>query len=189
MIFDFIKKRAGKADFEALFAPHINSLYGVACGWTTDPHAAEDLVQELAIKVSQRVDEMRTIEKLHPWLVTIMYRMFVDNYRRHKNSPLVLVDSEQLQALENHEDHAIEFSDELETEQLKAQLKVALDRLDPDLRCTLVLFELEGYSLRDIAEIQGIEVGTVKSRLHRAKEKLKNSINLEPFAHDSRFNK
>jgi len=188
MIFDFIKKREGKADFDTLFAPHINSLYGIACGWTSDPHTAEDLVQELAIKVAQRLDEMHTIEKLHPWLVTIMYRMFVDNYRRHKNSPVVLVGSEQLQALENHEDHAVNFSDELETEQLKVQLKVALGRLDPELRATLVLFELEGYSLRDIAEIQGIELGTVKSRLHRAKEKLKNSIDLEPFTGESRFN-
>ena len=192
MILNFFKKNSApdrQPQFEELFMPHMGSLYGIACGWTSDTHAAEDLVQELAIKVSQRVAEMRTIEKLHPWLVTIMYRMFVDSYRRQKNSPVTLVGKEQLHELENHEDHAVDFDDALDNEQLKVQLRVALNRLEPELRATLVLFELEGYSLKDIAEIQGIGLGTVKSRLHRAKDKLKNSLNWEPFGNEPRVNK
>ena len=188
MILDIFKRRTAQSEFEALFSPHLNSLYGIACGWTSDPQGAEDLVQELAVKVFQRLDEMRTIEKLHPWLVTIMYRMFVDDFRRHKNSPLMLVGDEQLQALVNHPDQGIEFHDEVDAKQLKTLLKVALGRLDPDLRATLILFELEGFSLKEVADIQGLEVGTVKSRLHRAKEKLKNSLDWEPFAGESRLN-
>jgi RNA polymerase sigma-70 factor (ECF subfamily) len=192
MIIDFFKKQpkpAQDASFEQLFAPHISSLFGIACGWTSDHHAAEDLLQELAIKVSQRMDDMRTIEKLRPWLVTVMYRMFIDTHRRHKNSPLILLDSDQHQLLENSEDHATQFNDESEVDQLKAQLKAALSQLDPESRATITLYELEGFSLKEIADIQHISIGTVKSRLHRAKEKLKSSLEWEPFAGESRFNK
>lgn len=187
MILDIFKRRSAQSEFEALFSPHINSLYGIACGWTSDPQGAEDLVQELAVKVFQRLDEMRTIEKLHPWLVTIMYRMFVDDLRRHKNSPVLLVGDEQLQELTNHHEQASDFQDEVDAQKLKVLLQVALGRLDPDLRATLVLFELEGFSLKEIADIQGLQVGTVKSRLHRAKEKLKNSLDWEPFGGEPRY--
>lgn len=159
--------------YTALVRPHIAALHRVAWRWTRNRHAAEDLVQDTLLKVVDRIAEMRRIEQLRPWLVKVMYRHFVDLYRRDKRSPV---------------DHAIEVrpdltagADPIEALEWQQMLAGALECLEPDHRDVILLHDVEGYTGPEVAEILGISPGTVKSRLHRARERLKNLIDPGTF--------
>lgn len=161
--------------FEELFAPHIDQLYRIAFRWTQDQSEAEDLVQDVAIKLMDQVDTLQALDKPLPWISKVMYRMFVDNYRRKQIMPIS--DSEATEEAESDESPI----EETLRGQLGQKLLLALEELDGPQRTAFTLFELEGYKLQEIAEIQEVSIGTVKSRVHRAKESLKKSLSLQPF--------
>ncbi len=169
--------------FSLLFSPHIPMLYRMAYQWTLNGDDAEDLVQELASKMINKVDQLKSIEQLRPWLVKVMYRIFVDRYRRRKNSPVVFennLDDQQIinnsLITDNHDPEA-----KLHSSNLKNTLIAELKKIEPNPAAALFLFEVEGYTLAEIADIQGISEGTVKSRIFRAKRNLKKIISLGTF--------
>ncbi|MCA1798868.1 MAG: RNA polymerase sigma factor [Xanthomonadaceae bacterium] len=162
-----------KRIYTALVRPHISALQRVAWRWTRDRQAAEDLVQDVLLKVVDHIAEMRTIEQLRPWLVKIMYRRFVDLYRRDTRSP---VD----RAVEADPDRAA-GPDPIEAFEWQQLLAGALAQLEPDHRDVILLHDVEGYTGPEVAEILEINEGTVKSRLHRARERLKNLIDPGTF--------
>ncbi len=169
-------------NFEQLFGPHITPLFKVAYQWTLNAEDAEDLVQELALKLVSRVDEMSSVDKLRPWLVKIMYRIFVDEFRRKQARPLAyehLLEEDFLKSLTISDDSNPE-SDAMRM-QLGLQLVSSLKQLDKEQAATLFLFEVEGYSLKEIAEIQDVSEGTVKSRLHRGRKIMKNHLEIGTF--------
>ncbi|WP_144392127.1 RNA polymerase sigma factor [Pleionea sediminis] len=166
-----------KKTFEELFAPQIKPLFKVAYQWTLNSQDAEDLVQELALRVVDRVDEMNAIEKLRPWLVKIMYRLFVDEIRKKNARPLAyehLVDEEVMKNL--FVDSGSDPEAIVAIDQLGRELIANLKQLEHEQAVTLFLFEVEGYSLKEIADIQSVSEGTVKSRLHRGRKIMKKQL-------------
>ena len=181
-ILAFTSKRTEQAHFERMMRPHLEQLYRVAYRFTGSPHDAEDLVQDLLIKIYPRREELKKVEKLRPWLVRVMYNLFIDNQRRHSRSPVHLaVDNnendeglgplEQITACEstNPETASVRDSD-------IHQLQAALSHLSDDHRLVLSLHDIEGYTLEEMTGIVGCPIGTLKSRLHRARARLRELL-------------
>ena len=169
--------------FSALIEPHMESLYRQAwrlCGNTPD---AEDLLQELMIKIYPRLDEAAKIDKLRPWMARILFNLFIDGKRRNTRSPLHLV-------VDNNPDSTPGPSlDEMASshpgpEQCQAQddsqraLLAAVARLNDEQRQVLTLHDMEGFTLLELSGILDCPLGTLKSRLHRAREKVKQDLGL-----------
>lgn len=162
-----------KRTYTALVRPHIAALHRVAWRWTRDRQTAEDLVQDLLLKVVDHIAEMRRIEQLRPWLVKVMYRRFVDLYRRDTRSP---IDS----TTEADPDRAA-GPDPIEALEWQQLLAGALAQLEPDHRDVILLHDMEGYTGPEVAEILDLNEGTVKSRLHRARERLRSLVDPGTF--------
>lgn len=80
--------RGDAAEFDRLLREHIPSLYRSAYRWTGTVHRAEDLVQELLVRLYPRVAELRELDRVQPWAMRVMYRIFVDQLRRERSSPV-----------------------------------------------------------------------------------------------------
>lgn len=178
-IIKFFEMRAAREHrFSELVRPHIGSLYRMAYRWTQDRDDAEDLVQEALTKLVGRVDDMERVEKLGPWLVKVQYRCFVDLYRKRSRSPdgenpgwradTDLLD-ERIAALP-------EGADVIRRLELQRDLARAMEGLSGEQRDVILLHDTEGYSIDEVASIMEISAGTVKSRLHRAREQLKKYL-------------
>ncbi|MEW6015956.1 MAG: sigma-70 family RNA polymerase sigma factor [Candidatus Zixiibacteriota bacterium] len=172
---DHKKERFNK---EALI--HLDSLYRTALRMTRNENEAEDLVQETFLKAYRFWDKFEEGSNCRAWLFKILTNIFINNYRAKSRTPQVVefedVDDDflfgQLAALgpsENPEQHffAKVFDDDV---------KRAIEDLPEDFRLVVVLSFLEGFSYEEIAEIAGLNIGTVKSRLHRGRKLLQKAL-------------
>lgn len=174
--------KSEKEQFTKLLSPHIEIMYRMAYLWTRSQQDAEDLVQDVLIRLVNRVEEMLVVEQLRPWLLKVLYNRFVDLYRRQQTSPIVdLNTSDGNIRTEDPIQRAAADGDEVDRLHLRQALAKALETLDDDQRDVVLLHFVEGYTALEIAEILEVNVGTVKSRLQRAKTKLKNFFQAGPF--------
>ena len=156
-----------RARFEALALPHLDAAYSLARWLSRSSADAEDIVQEAMLRAFRAFDGARP-ETLRPWLLAIVRNCFRDHVGRRG----------QTQPLDDHA-HALRFAGpDPETEAAWASERRRLDAvlalLPPDFREVLVLRELEDLSYRQIAEIVDAPIGTVMSRLARARALLKD---------------
>lgn len=161
--------------FTAMVRPHIGLMYRMAYRWTQNRDEAEDLVQDVLTRLVNRMHELSRVEKLSPWLVKVLYRRYVDLYRRQAKSP---IDSDFNWHSDDplYQEQLVDTHDRLHRLELQRVLNQALATLDDDQRDVVLLHDVEGHSVLDVADILDISVGTVKSRLHRARKKLKFSL-------------
>ena len=185
----FLKKRAPQphanaaAEFDGLLREHVPALYRAAYRWTGAVDRAEDLVQELLVRLFPKLDELRRLEKIRPWALRVMYRIFVDQVRRDRSSPVQFGgDSRE----DTGEEEGQEFIDPTEgpAELLEQQLTqervvAAWASLGEEHRVVLSMHDIEDYSLPELSEIMGVPIGTLKSRLHRARAKLRELLATE----------
>lgn len=176
-----MRGRAAERSFEALVLPHLNRLYQLAYRFTNSPDDAEDLVQALLVKMIPQEDKLRTIDKLGPWLARSLYHLYIDQVRHRATLPLDLSadDSEEALAEQPLDDGA---SPEAQTEQLLTQEHIAeaLAQLPEEQRAIVAWHDIEGYTLEELAEQHQIPLGTLKSRLHRARGRLR-ALLMKPF--------
>lgn len=175
------KGQTERLAFEILVRPHLKPLFRLAYRLTRSREDAEDLIQELLLKLYPRRDELMGVERLRPWLARVMYRIFIDNHRRYTRSPVHLaVDYGSDDPIADPVDSLISTGDspEQETEQrvLTRHLIVVIDRLSEDHRHVLSLYDIEGYTLEEMQEILHCPIGTLKSRLHRARARLRELL-------------
>jgi RNA polymerase sigma-70 factor (ECF subfamily) len=165
------------ANFERLLRPHFDRLYRLANRLTGSKPEAEDLFQDVLVKVYPRLDELIDIDKPGPWLGRIMYNLFVDNQRRYARQRLVAV-SEQSLPRESVEAFPGTDDPHLDRERLDdiMRLERALSQLSNDHRLVVLLHDTEGYQLNEIQELTGTPIGTLKSRLHRARARLRDLL-------------
>lgn len=161
---------ASENSFEALALPHLEFVYRIARRLTRDHHEAEDLVQETYLKAYAAFGrfEMREFG-IRPWLLRILNNAFLNRQQRVSRRPRS-TDQQTLDEL-----HARELSfepPELDFEHLDGEVKRALDSLSPEFRSVLLLWATMEFGYKEIAEILDIPVGTVMSRLHRARQYL-----------------
>ena len=163
--------------FERLVRPHFDRLYRLAWRLTGAKPEAEDLFQELLIKAYGKLDDLVEIEEPGSWLCRVMYNLFIDEQRRFARRRMHTVEEGQLagEGLENLPggDNPV-----LENERLERirRLDNALARLSDEHRIVVLLHDTEGYKMSEIEELTGIPVGTIKSRLHRARARLRQIL-------------
>jgi RNA polymerase sigma-70 factor (ECF subfamily) len=166
---------AGRSfDEEAL--PHLDALYRVALRLTADTSQAEDLVQDTMLKAYRAWKQYRPGTNAKGWLLTILRNTFINDYRRRKHEPVAM----NLEAIEPHalyrsmqeaDPEGTFFSQIVDDKVLEA-----IDALDPEFREVLVLSDVEGMRYAEIAETLQIPIGTVKSRLFRARRQLQAEL-------------
>lgn len=166
--------------FERLLKPHLKTLYRLAYRYTGSRDDAEDLVQDLLLKLYPRLQEIQTVDRLEPWLARVLYRLFVDQYRRQQRSPIdTMFDEDVVYGI--HASTTAGPAEVVNMELTQQLLSDAMGRLKQDHRIPLILHEIEGYNLQEISDILDVPVGTIKSRLNRARSKLREIVrNMEP---------
>ncbi|MEJ2257354.1 MAG: RNA polymerase sigma factor [Woeseiaceae bacterium] len=165
------------ATFERLVRPHFDRLWRLAFRLTGRRAEAEDLFQELLIKAYGKLDDIVAIDEPGSWLSRVMYNLFIDERRRFARRRLHTVEegslpADGLQGMAGDEDPV---RDNERLDQIEA-LDSALAQLSEEHRIVVLLHDTEGYKLEEIHKIMDIPVGTVKSRLHRARARLREIL-------------
>jgi RNA polymerase sigma-70 factor (ECF subfamily) len=172
------------AEFERLLRPHVPTFYRSAYRWTGAVDRAEDLVQQLLVRLYPRLAELRALEQVRPWALRVMYRIFVDELRRSRASPVQFgaedVNGEQTGAAdEAWLDTGPEPAELVEQQLTQERLLRAWEQLGEEHRAVLSMHDIEDYTLPELAQIMDIPLGTLKSRLHRARARLRELLAAE----------
>ena len=163
--------------FERLVRPHFDRLYRLAWRLTGRKAEAEDLFQELLIKAFGKLDDLVQIDEPGSWLCRVMYNLFIDERRRFARRRLHTVEEgaltgDGLAGLPGPDDPAF---DQQRLEKVQ-RLDKALAQLSDDHRIVVLLHDAEGYKLTEIEALTGTPMGTIKSRLHRARARLREIL-------------
>ncbi len=168
------------AAFEELVQRHQTQIYRVAYRLAGNHDDAEDLAQEAIVEAFRAFDRYQPGTYFDRWLYRIMSRTFIDTVRRRNRRPVVSLDApiggegDSLIALigDSSQDpqHLTEMVD------LDGAIQAALDRLPEEFRTAVVLADVEGLSYDEVAAALRCPVGTVRSRLHRARQMLREAL-------------
>jgi RNA polymerase sigma-70 factor (ECF subfamily) len=166
--------------FERIVRPHFDRLYRLAWRLTGSKAEAEDLFQELLIKAFGKLDDLVAIEEPGSWLSRVMYNLFIDERRRFAKRRMHTVaegslPGDGLTGLAGGSDPVRENQ---RLEKLK-RLDAALAQLSDEHRQIVLLHDTEGYKLAEIQDLTGTPIGTVKSRLHRARARLRDILDAD----------
>lgn len=157
--------------------PHFDRLYRLAWRLTGRKAEAEDLFQELLIKAFDKLDDLVGIEQPGPWLARVMYNLFIDERRRFARRRLHTIEDGQLpgDGLEGlpGAENPVHDNERMDTIR---RLDTALSKLSDEHRLIVLLHDAEGYKMTEIQALTGIPLGTVKSRLHRARSRLREIL-------------
>jgi RNA polymerase sigma factor (sigma-70 family) len=162
---------SGTDSFEALLRPHLERLYRLAYRFTGARDQAEDLVQELCVRLFPRLEELRALDAPGPWLARALHNLFVDQVRRQARSPVTAMDE-----LPEVPAEAPGPDERAFAELTLARIEMALSQLPADQRAVLAWHDIEGYTLEELADSHDLPLGTLKSRLHRARAALRQLL-------------
>lgn len=175
---------AGDNSFEGLALPHIEAVYRIARRMARDEHEAEDLVQETYLK-AQRAFASFTVREfgIMPWLLRILHNTFLNRQSRRLRGPRST--DHRLLAEVEAGDSGQPLLPQLDFDRLDGEVKRALDALPDEFRSVIVLWSTMEFSYKEIADILRVPIGTVMSRLHRARQQLARA--LREFATEHRL--
>lgn len=159
--------------------PHENALYNYALKISGNSDDAQDLVQETYYKAYRHFDKFQAGTNSKAWMFMILKNSFINDYRKSKREPYKL-DYEQIQNFYENvkSDRAQEnnLDKEYYNDLLDDELTAAIDQLPTKMREVFLLCDLEGYSYEETAEFVNCPIGTVRSRLHRARHMLQEIL-------------
>jgi RNA polymerase sigma factor (sigma-70 family) len=169
--------------FETLVRPHFDAMYRAARRMTRSPHDAEDLVQEVCLKVFGRLDELELIEFRQAWLLKVLYHEFIDTQRRTGRSPVDIAPTGTESEVPDLIAEGTPQPDEMvDREQRIEHVLRAMQCLDAD-QCSLVaMHDIEGYSIDELCMLTGMPAGTIKAQLHRTRMKLGRLLSNDAIA-------
>lgn len=165
--------------FNTEFMPHVNSMYNFAYRLTFDEDDAKDLVQDTYLKAFRFIESFQQGTNAKAWLFRILKNSFINDYRKKRKEP-AKVDYQEVETYYNSEDVDRQITPDLRVESLQDmigdEISNALNALDVDFRTVIILCDLEGFKYDEMAKILDIPIGTVRSRLHRARNLLKEKL-------------
>jgi len=165
--------------FNNEFLPHIRSMYNFGYRLTLDQDDAKDLVQDTYLKAYRFIESFQKGTNAKAWLFRILKNSFINDYRKKSKEP-PKVDYQEVETYYNSEDVDRQITPDLRVEALKDmigdEISNALNALDVDFRTVIILCDLEGFKYEEMAKILDIPIGTVRSRLHRARQLLKEKL-------------
>lgn len=164
--------------FELLVGPHIAAVRRIAFAFCHHRASADEVAQDALLKAYRFLNAFRG-GALGPWLFSVTRSVCHDWYRHQKSRG-------RMMEVELNEDQDLEPSDSpdslLGARTENEQLWVAIRSLEPKFRVPLVLFEMEGLSYEEVARIEGVPVGTVRSRLSRGRKRLLEILSVPSVA-------
>jgi RNA polymerase sigma-70 factor (ECF subfamily) len=160
---------------------HLADLRAAAAAMTRNPHDAEDLVQETYTKAYANFGQFRAGSNARAWLLRILTNTFINGYRRRQREPVRVcitgLEDGQLTRGWAGRGLAPRSAEEMALDRLPDSSVIgALKELPQDFRTTVYLSDMEGFSYREVADIMRCPVGTVMSRLHRARGQLRGQL-------------
>jgi RNA polymerase sigma-70 factor (ECF subfamily) len=169
------------ARFEREAVPMLDGFYRHAMKLTHDHADAEDLLQETAAKAFAGFGSFRDGTNLGGWLYRIMLNCHISGYRRQQRRPVQwLTDSitdGQIMSQALHSSAGLRSAEDLALDHLEdSDIKTAMQALSERMRTTVYLADVEGLRFREIAALTGVPIGTVMSRLHRARRQLRRLL-------------
>lgn len=173
-------QREKEKTFEQEFLPHIDSMYNFAYRLTFDEDDAKDLVQDTYLKAFRFIESFEKGTNAKAWLFRILKNSFINDFRKKSKQP-AKVDYQEVETFYNSEDVDKSITTDLRIETVQDmigdEISNALNSLDVDFRTVIILCDLEGFKYDEMAKILDIPIGTVRSRLHRARNLLKERLN------------
>lgn len=159
-----------------------DAVYGVALRYMRRTDLADDVTQDAFLRAYDALDTFRNEDGhgFKSWLLRIATNRALDVLRYEGRRPAssldAALDSEESswEPAESRDEHPVELAEQAA---LRRHLETALGELPEDQRLAVILFDIEGFSYEEIAEIAGVAVGTVKSRLHRGRSRLRDILN------------
>ena len=160
-------KEKSEHEFEKFFKSYLNRIYTVVYRVVGNPATAEDLTQEVMMKVYNNIHKFKEKSQLSSWVFRIAYNHAVSHLRRHKHT----------ESIDDYEgaikDAAEKHLDYLEREELSNYIKKKMLMLPENYRVALTLYHFKEMPYQEIAYVMGINIGTVKTYIHRGRNELK----------------
>jgi RNA polymerase sigma-70 factor (ECF subfamily) len=160
---------------------YADRAYGFAYGLCGNEAEARELTQEAFVKIFERAEQFDATQSLETWFLTVLKNVFRDSLRRWERKSRVSLDAPIGEDGESAADSLPDANEEamldrLEREESAARLHRALETLTPDARAIVALVDMEGLGYEEAAEALGLPLGTVRSRLNRAREVLRRRL-------------
>ena len=165
-------RRGDHEAFERLVRAAQHRIYGIALRMLRDRTEAEEVAQEVFLRVHRSARDFRGDSKLSTWLYTITSRLCLARLARPERRARTVTSDE----LPEIPDTQADPSATVESGELRSALERCIGELDEDRRIVVVLRDIHGLPYEEIATALGIELGTVRSRLHRARAELKDRL-------------
>lgn len=169
------KQRQLYEDFEREAIPHMDALFNFALKMTGDSDEADDLVQETYLKAFRFFDKFEKGTNCKAWLFRIMKNTYINKYRKETKEP----DKVDYEDVENYYENvkpsstdSAHLEKDIYDNLLDDELSEAINSLPEDFKTVVILCDIEGFTYEEIADFIDVPVGTVRSRLHRARKML-----------------
>jgi RNA polymerase sigma-70 factor (ECF subfamily) len=166
--------------FEAEALPLLSGMYSAAYRLTRNPADAEDLVQETFLRAYRAFHQFEPGTNLKAWLYRILMNTFINSYRKRQREPQTVSDEEIADWYLYSKMNEAGLEPSAETAVIESlpdeEVQEALSSLPEQFRAAVLLADVEGFSYKEIAEITGVPIGTVMSRLHRGRKALQKRL-------------
>jgi RNA polymerase sigma factor (sigma-70 family) len=159
-----------QVQFDRIVMPHLDEAYNLARWLAGNDHDAEDIAQEACVRAFRFIGGFRGGNS-RAWLLAIVRNTAFTWLKKNRPPAVVSMESDKLAEIEEPSEAA-----PLPARVDAAVLRAALEELPPEFREAIVLRELEGMAYKEIAEVAGVPIGTVMSRLARARRLLQNYL-------------
>lgn len=165
--------------FQREFVPHMDTLYNFGFHLTYNEVDAQDLVQETLLKAYRFIHSYQEGTNAKAWLFRILKNAFINEYRKRARQPDP-IDYEEVVHYQDREDASysgyVDLRQEIFQGLMGDEVTIALNHLPVDFRTVVLLCDIEGFTYEEIASIMDVPIGTVRSRLHRARNMLKEEL-------------
>mgnify|MGYP000728289047 CR=1 FL=1 len=166
--------------FNNEFLPYLDAMYNFAYRLTFDEDDSKDLVQDTYMKAYRFINSFQRGTNAKAWLYRILKNSFINDYRKKSKQP-AKVDYQEVENFYNSENvdenKTVDLRIDTVKDMIGDEVSNALNALAVDFRTVIILCDLEGFTYEEMAKILDIPIGTVRSRLHRARNLLKEKLN------------
>lgn len=165
--------------FDTEFMIHVDSMYNFAYRLTFDEDDAKDLVQDTYLKAFRFINSFERGTNAKAWLFRILKNSFINEFRKKSKQP-AKVDYNEVESYYNSDEAGENITTDLRVETVQHmigdEITGALNALPVDFRTVIILSDLEGFTYEEMSKILDIPIGTVRSRLHRARNMLREKL-------------